>query len=627
MRPGPRTTASGSSPTLHDDATGREPELRAVADEQADPLEAPVPKGAAGRLLRSALGSDKRRLWLAIAAVLLQQAAALAGPVLVAVTIDWAIPALRDRNAVPLIIVVSGYACCMVFAGRLQSVFVRLSVEVGQMVLNELRVRVFAHIQAQSAEFHGTHSTGALASRATGDIEAVRELFESGIDQIVTAAVSLVYVSSVLLVLDWQLGVAALGAMLPVYWTMRVFRKRSLPVYRQRSDAAAAVAGDMSETFAGIRTVQAFRRERANDQRFALLNRRLGEENRRAGMEMARYVTYSRLVANIAIAGLVLWGGFRVASGTLALGSFAGAVLYLRDLYDSPLQLGGVLDSYQSATASLQKIAGLLAIEPGVAEPARPATLPRLAADRVGRRVRYDDVAFAYRGSGEVLSGFSLDIPAGQTVALVGPSGGGKSTLAKLLARFHDPTSGRVLLDGVDLRCVSTADLRRSVVMVPQENFLFSGTVAENIALARPDATAEEIRHAAAAIGADAFIAALCDGYNTDVGGGGSRFSAGQRQLIALARVFLVNPSVIVLDEATSAIDIPSERAVQDAMRTVLRGRTALVIAHRLSTIEIADRVLVLVDGRVVEDCTPAEFVGGQGRSAAAGQLWLGSNR
>ncbi|WP_405540367.1 ABC transporter ATP-binding protein/permease [Streptomyces sp. NBC_00075] len=617
---------SNDSPVSADDLVALAATPADSAGEPVDPLEAPAPKGASRRLLRSVLGPDIRRLWLAVAVVLLQQVAALAGPVLVAVTINKAIPALRAHDAAPLLIVAVTYGSCVAAAGLLQNMFIRLSVTVGQNVLSELRARLFAHTQAQSVEFHDAHAAGQLASRASGDVEAVRELFDSGIEQIVTAGVSLVYVSSVLLVLDWRLGWASLAVMAPIYWTMRSFRKRSLQVYQRRSTAAAAAAGDMSETFAGIRTVQAFCRERANEDRFAMLNRRHRKENRQAGMEMARYVTSSRLVANIAVAGLVMWGGYRVASGTMELGTYAGVVLYLRDLYDKPLRLGGVLDAYQAAAASLEKIAVLLAIEPTVVEPVRPASLPPLPELSVGRRVSYEDVAFAYCDGREVLRGFELDIPAGQTVALIGPSGGGKSTLAKLLARFHDPTHGRVLLDGIDLRSVSAADLRSGVVMVPQENFLFSGTVAENIALARPDATPEEIRCAAQATGAHRFISALQDGYQTDVGGRGSRFSAGQRQLIALARVFLLNPSVIVLDEATSVIDIPSERAVQDAMRRVLRGRTALVIAHRRSTIQITDRVLVLAEGRVIEDCTPADFTEGRGLSGKTRRLWLDSD-
>lgn len=577
--------------------------------ELLDPIDAPAPKGAAGALLRTVIGPEKRRLCLAVLLVLLQQAAALAGPLLVAVTISWAIPALGRRDATPLVVVAIGYALCMVAAGVLQNLFVQLSVELGQNVLTELRSRLFRHIQALGIEFHESHAAGAVASRATGDVEAVRELFEGGISQIVTAGVSLVYVSAVVLVLDRQLGVAALVAMLPISWTMRVFRRRSLPVYQQRSTAAAAVAGDMNETFAGIRTVQAFRRENANDRRFALLNRRHRAQNRQADLEMARYVASSRLVANTTIAALVLWGGYRVAAGSLELGSFAGVALYLRDLYDSPLQLGGVLDTYQSAVASLEKIAVLLSIEPSITEPARPTPLPALTENSVGRRVSYEAVDFAYRSGRAVLSGFELAIPAGQTVALIGPSGSGKSTLAKLLARLYDPAGGRILLDGVDLRSVSDEDLRSAMVMVPQEGFLFSGTVAENIALGRPSASPDEIRRASVAAGADQFINELQDGYQADVGSRGGRFSAGQRQLICLARVFLVNPSVIVLDEATSAIDIPTERALHEAMRELLRGRTAMVIAHRLSTLQIADRVLVLADGRIVEDCTSTEFL------------------
>ncbi|MEU9410972.1 ABC transporter ATP-binding protein [Streptomyces sp. NPDC048281] len=597
--------------------------LAAPASELIDLIEASAPKGASSRLLRSVLGPNIRRLWLAVAVVLLQQAAALAGPVFVTVTINRAIPALGTHDSAPLVIVAVAYGGCVIVASLLQNLFIRLSVTVGQDVVAELRARLFAHIQAQSMEFHEDHSSGKLASRASSDVDAVRELFESGIDQIVTAGVSLVYISSVLLVLDWRLGGAALAVMAPIYWTMRSFRKRSLQVYRRRSAAAAAAAGDLSETFAGIRTVQAFCRERANEDRFARLNERHRKENRQAAMEMARYVTSSRLVANIAVAGLVLWGGHRVALGTLELGTYAGVVLYLRDLYDKPLRLGGVLDAYQSAAASLEKIAVLLAIEPTVVEPSRPATLPALPERSVGRRVDYKEVTFAYRDGREVLRRFELSIPAGQTVALIGPSGGGKSTLAKLLARFHDPTSGHVLLDGVDLRSISMTDLRSGVVLVPQENFLFSGTVAENIALARPDATPDEIRRAAEATGAHRFISILQDGYQTDVGDRGGRFSAGEQQLIALARVFLVNPSVIVLDEATSVIDIPTERAVQNAMRAVLRGRTALVIAHRLSTIQIADRVLVLSDGRIIEDCAPVDLIVKQGLRAKTRGLWL----
>ncbi len=340
---------------------------------------------------------------------------------------------------------------------------------------------------------------------------------------------------------------------------------------------------------------------------------------------MARYVVGSRVVANTSVALIVLWGAHRVAGDTLALGVLAAAVLYLRRLYDPIDRLGMFLNSYQSAAASLEKIAGLLAQTPSVPEPSTPRQLPALESEHPGRAVVFDGVRFAYRTGGEVLPVFDLALPAGQTVAVVGSTGAGKSTLAKLLARFYDPSEGRVLLDGVDLRELSVPELRRGVVMVTQEAFLFSGTVAENIAIGRPDATREEIERAAKAIGAHEFISALPDGYDTDVRKRGGRISAGQRQLVAFARALLADPAVLILDEATSSLDIPGERAVQRAMATVLHGRTAVVIAHRLSTVEIADRVLVMEHGRIVEDGSPAELVAGTGRFADLHRAWRDS--
>ncbi|QZZ32435.1 ABC transporter ATP-binding protein [Streptomyces sp. ST1015] len=294
---------------------------------------------------------------------------------------------MRGGDAGPLVAVAVGCTCCVTAAGVLQSLFVRLSAGLGQGVVAELRVRLFAHLQAQSVAFHDAHASGTLASRASGDVAAVHGLFRSGLDQIVTAAVSLVYIASALLVLDPPLGLAALAALVPVCWTMRSFRRRSLPVYHRRSTAAGAVAGDLRETFAGIRTVRAFGREDVNERRFAGLDRCHRDANERAELEMARYVTASRLVANAAVAGLVLWGGYRVAGGTLEMGAYAGVVLYLRDLYDKPLRLGGVLDAYQAAAASLGKIAVLLAVPPAVAEPARPVPLPRRARGPVRERL------------------------------------------------------------------------------------------------------------------------------------------------------------------------------------------------------------------------------------------------
>jgi ATP-binding cassette subfamily B protein len=371
--------------------------------------------------------------------------------------------------------------------------------------------------------------------------------------------------------------------------------------------------------------VRAFRREAVNDSEFAVLNRRHERTNGDSLLEMARYVVGSRLVANTAVAAIVLWGAYRVASGSLALGVLAAAVLYLRRLYDPIDRLGMFLNSYQSAAASLEKIAGLLAQTPSVPEPSTPRELPVREGEFPGREVLFDGVRFAYRTGGEVLPRFDLTIPAGQTVAVVGSTGAGKSTLAKLLARFYDPSEGRVLLNGVDLRELAVPELRRGVVMVTQEAFLFSGTVADNIAIGRPGASREEIERAAKAIGAHEFISGLPDGYDTDVRKRGGRISAGQRQLVAFARALLADPAVLILDEATSSLDVPGERAVQRAMSTVLRGRTAVVIAHRLSTVEIADRVLVMEHGRIVEDGRPDALVAGSGKFADLHRAWRDS--
>ncbi|AUA11093.1 ATP-binding cassette domain-containing protein [Streptomyces sp. SID8382] len=604
---------------------GDEDRGRGTSSDRFDRDVLPVPKGASLALLRSLLSPRSRRVWVATVLLLLQQAAVQAGPLLVAYAIDRGVPALRDGSHGPLIAVGAGYLGCALASGVLQYAFIRASARISQDVLLDLRGRIFRHAQALSVDFHERYTSGRLISRATTDVESLRELLTEGLEELLGVALSVVYISITLLYLDWGLGGAAVLSFWPLYLLIRSFQRRSMRVYRKRSTAIAAVIVTFTETMNGIRPVQAFRRERANDTRFGDQNHRHERANGDAILEMARYVVSSRLVANAAMAAIVLWGAYRVASGSLALGVLAAAALYLRRLYDPIDRLGMFLNSYQSAAASLEKIAGLLAQRPSVPDPADPKPLPPRPAKAPGREVVFDGVRFAYRTGGEVLPRFDLTLPAGQTVAVVGATGAGKSTLAKLLARFYDPSEGRVLLDGVDLRDLATPELRRGVVMVTQEPFLFSGTIADNISIGRPDATRAEIEQAAKAIGAHDFIAALPDRYDTDVRKRGGRISAGQRQLVAFARALLADPSVLILDEATSSLDIPGERAVQRAMDTVLRGRTAVVIAHRLSTVETADRVLVMADGRIVEDGPPARLIAGEGRFAALHQAWRDS--
>ncbi|MCF4140421.1 ABC transporter ATP-binding protein/permease [Streptomyces sp. Tue 6430] len=616
-----------TAPTTASPATGDERDP-ATAPEEADAFDRdvlPTPPGATGTLLRSLLAPMRARVALTTFLLLLQQAAVQAGPLLVAYAIDRAVPAFREDDLGPLVAVGVGYLGCALAGGGLQYAFLIASARVNQDVLLDLRGRIFRHAQALSVDFHERYTSGRLISRSTTDVESLRELLSEGLQELVTVVLSFLYISAMLLWLDLGLGAVAVASFGPLYLLVRVYQRRAGRVFTARSSAVAAVIVKFVETVNGIRPVRAFRREAVNEADFRVLNQRHERTNGDALLEMARYVVGSRLVANTAVALIVLWGARRVADGSLALGVLAAAVLYLRRLYDPIDRLGMFLNSYQSAAASLEKIAGLLAQEPSVPEPAAPRELPARRSGMPGREVVFDGVGFGYRTGGEVLPRFDLTLPAGQTVAVVGTTGAGKSTLAKLLARFYDPTAGRVLLDGVDLRELATAELRRGVVMVTQEAFLFSGTVADNIALGRPDASREDIERAAKAIGAHEFISALPDGYDTDVRRRGGRISAGQRQLVSFARALLADPAVLILDEATSSLDVPGERAVQAAMATVLKGRTAVVIAHRLSTVEIADRVLVMERGRIVEDGTPAELVAGTGRFADLHRAWRDS--
>ena len=586
----------------------------------------PVPPGAPRALLRSLMGPHRARIAAAILMIVLQQAALQVGPLLVSVAIDRGIPALRDHDAGPLVAITVGYLSCAALATLLQRAFIRLSGLINQDILLDMRRRIFRHAQLLSLDFHERYTSGRIISRATSDVDAVRELLNEGLQELLSVALQIIYISGLLLVLDWRLGLVSIASAGPVYLLQRSYRLRSKEIYRRSRTAVATVIVRFTETMNGIRPVQAFRREEANDAAFGVANAEYCTSNADSMLSMARFVASARATANLWIVGVVLWGAYLVSDRALQLGVLAAFVLYLRRLFDPIDQLAMFVNSYQSAAAALEKIAGLLAHEPSVPESAEPVSLPaQPEGGPAGRRLLFEQVGFSYRTGKQVLPVFTLDVPSGQSIAVVGATGAGKSTLAKLLARFYDPTEGRVLLDGVDLRDLATAELRQGVVMVTQESFLFSGTVADNIAVGRPDATRQQIEDAARAIGADSFIRALPEGYDTDVRKRGGRISAGQRQLVGFARALLADPSVLILDEATSSLDVPGEQAVQEAMRTVLAGRTAVIVAHRLSTVEIADRVLVMEQGRIVEDGTPAELIAGTGRFSRLHEAWRDS--
>ncbi|HEX4472972.1 MAG TPA: ABC transporter ATP-binding protein, partial [Nocardioides sp.] len=404
-------------------------------------------------------------------------------------------------------------------------------------------------------------------------------------------------------------------------WSTNWFRKESAKSYRVTREKVALVIVHFVESMNGIQAVQAFRREPRNQEIFDDVNDQYRAANLVAFRLVAWFMPQIRLIGNVTIAVVLLYGGYLAYHGQVTVGVLAAFLLYLRQFFEPMMDISQFYNTFQSASAALEKLSGVLEEEPGVPEPTEPMALPDTRGD-----LRFDHVRFAYVDGVPVLPDLDLTVPPGQTIALVGTTGAGKTTIAKLATRFYDPDQGAVTLDGVDLRALADADLHRAVVMVTQENYLFSGSISDNIRFGRPGATQEEVEEATRAIGAHGFVAALPAGYETQVSNRGGLLSAGQRQLIAFSRAFLADPAVLILDEATSSLDVPSERLVQRALRTILSGRTAVIIAHRLSTVEIADRVLVLEHGRIVEDGAPSDLIaGGDGRFSDLHDAWLDS--
>jgi len=572
------------------------------------------------RLLGSLVRPVRPMVILTMVVVVVSTAAQVAGPALIAYGIDTGLPALLAKDWMPLGLAVVAYLVTGVIGAALIAWYTVLTARVSQAILFDLRKRVFLHTQRLSLEFHESYTSGRIIARQTSDLDAIRELLDSGINQLVQGALYMLFIAIALFYLDGLSGVILLAALVPLGFLTRWFQKRSQLYFRDTRTASARVIVMFVETMTGIRAVKAFRKEKRNETEFGELVEDYRYTNGRTIQLFGIFDPGLVLIGNVTLAAILLVGGLRVATGGLAIGVLLAALLYARQFFAPAQEMAMFYNSYQSAAAALEKISGVLEEQPSVPDPVKPVDLREAHG-----RVTFDRVEFAYKEGRTVLPEFSLDLPAGQTVALVGSTGAGKSTLAKLVSRFYDPSRGSVSLDGVDLRQLHPKDLRRAIVMVTQEAYLFSGTVADNIALGKPDATRDEIVRAAKAVGAHDFIESLPAGYDTDVNKRGGRVSAGQRQLLSFARAFIADPVVLILDEATASLDIPSERLVQEGLQTLLADRTAIIIAHRLSTVAIAERVLVMEHGRIVEDGTPRDLIAGTGRFAQLHAAWRDS--
>ncbi|MGO1398417.1 MAG: ABC transporter ATP-binding protein [Brevibacterium yomogidense] len=542
------------------------------------------------------------------------------GPALIAQAMDRGIPAAIDGDTTALVIPLAAFLLVTLATGVADFFGTRLTGTLAQRLMVSLRRRLFDHVQRLGIAYHERSTSGRLVSRQTSDMENIQVFLTGSLQETAIGLAAMGAIAVTLIVMDWRMAIVVFLGFIPLLWVSIVSNRAQRRNQRRTRTAIAKVIVHIVETLGGIRAVQSFRREDVNDRRIVEEDREFRNATAASLRNTAWFAAGTRLIGNLSMAAVLLVGGWLVIGDALQVGMLTAFLLYVRRFYGPLDELVQAFTMYQSASAALEKITAVIDAVPEVVEPTSPTPLPAVRAG--GRRVEFDDVAFSYGDGVPVLPRFDLEIPAGQTVALVGMTGAGKSTLVKLLTRFYDPTAGRVLMDGVDLREVADDDLRRAVVMVTQESYQFGGSIADNIRIGRPGATDQQVRDAADAVGLTPFIRRMPDGFDTDVRKRGGRLSSGQRQLVSFARAFLADPDVLVLDEATAHLDIPSERQVQEALATVLEGRTAVIIAHRLSTVEIADRVLVMDDGRLVEDDTPAQLIASGGRFAKLHGAW-----
>ena len=547
----------------------------------------------------------KLRTSLAIASLLAATFTGLVPPYLAKLALDDGIRK-QDYHAIVVVVIVFLAAGLLNWAAS--SVQTYFTGWTGERILADLRNSLFRHLQRLSLGFYERNRAGVIISRLTNDVEALDQLVTDGVTSLFQNTLILVGTAVILFVLDWKLALATLAVFPLMALATAIFRYISSRAYRAVRERLGMVTATLAEDIAGMRVVQAFTRQSANERHFREVNAHYREANHVTVVTNGLYFPFVDFLSTAATAIVLGYGAHRYFQGSIEIGTLLAFMLYLSNFFDPVQQLSQLYNTFLSAVAALDHIMDVMDEEPDI-EDFASAELPPIQGE-----VAFESVRFGYGRGPEVLHGIDLAVAPGTTVALVGHTGAGKSTIAKLLARFYDPRAGRVVIDGHDLKDVTQASLRRQLGIVPQEGFLFAGTVRDNIAFGRPDAPDDEVVAAAQAVGAHDFIVSLEDGYDTEVAERGSRLSLGQRQLVAFARALLADPRILILDEATSSVDIGTERRIELALRTLLSGRTAFIIAHRLSTIRNADLIVVLENGRIVEQGTHEELVARGGR-------------